>query len=76
MLDTIEDYTSIIITSDNCYIQYKSSHSFIHLQKLSNKLNIQIIRVYGIPGHGKNEVDCCSHGMLYTWTGNLAKSRI
>ena len=27
---------------------------------LSNKLNIQIIRVYGIPGHGKNEVDCCS----------------
>ena len=51
---------SIIITSDNFYVQYKSSHSFYHLQKLSNKLNIQIIRVYGIPGHGKNEVDCCS----------------
>ena len=48
----------ILLHSDNCAGQYKSSHHFFHIQELSNKLNITVIRVYGIGGHGKSEVDC------------------
>ena len=43
----------LLIESDNCSGQYKSSHHFFHLQSLSNQLNKIIIRLYGIAQHGK-----------------------
>ena len=47
----------IVIESDNCTAQYKSSEHFQSLIDLSTELDTQIIRVYGISGHGKGEVD-------------------
>ena len=47
----------IIIDSDNCASQYKSGLHFYHLQEISNNYDISVIRTYGIPGHGKGEVD-------------------
>ena len=47
----------LLIESDNCSGQYKSSHHFFHLQSLSNQLNKIIIHLYGIAQHGKGEVD-------------------
>ena len=49
------DYT--VIDSDNCSSQYKSGLHFYHLQ-ISNRYRTPILlRMYGIPGHGKGEVD-------------------
>jgi len=53
----IEPKTSLIITSDNCKGQYKSTQNFFDLQRLSNHYQCTIVRIYGIAGHGKNEVD-------------------
>ena len=47
----------IVIESDNCSSQYKSSAHFHSMQLLANKWNVNIIRVYGIAEHGKGEVD-------------------
>ena len=60
MLDSIivPEGGTLIITSDNCTCQYKSVQHFHHLQKLATELKTTIIRIYGIAGHGKNEVDC------------------
>ena len=55
-----EDVTNsdvVIIDSDNCASQYKSGLHFYHLQEISNNYVISVIRTYGIPGHGKGEVD-------------------
>ena len=46
-------------TSDNCTFLHKSVQHFHHLQKLATELKTTIIRIYGIAGHGKNEVDYC-----------------
>jgi hypothetical protein len=46
----------IIIESDNA-VQYKYTQHFHEIQKLSNRMNKTIIRVYGIAQHGKGEVD-------------------
>ena len=48
---------TVIITSDNCCSQYKSAKNFTDLQALADEFNIKIIRIYGVAGHGKNEVD-------------------
>ena len=48
---------TIIICSDNCSGQYKSAEHFHDLKTIADELKIDIIRIYGIPGHGKNEVD-------------------
>ena len=53
----IRDGTHIIIESDNCTGQYKSIQHFYHLQLLCNELNRLIIRLYGIAGHRKGEVN-------------------
>ena len=45
------------ISSDNCTSQYKSSQHFHDLQTIATKYNIRIIRIYGVAGHGKNEID-------------------
>ena len=55
--ENIENYDVIVIDSDNCASQYKSALSFYHLQEMSNVHNITIIRMYGVPGHSKGEVD-------------------
>ena len=53
----IPDDVIIIIESDNCSAQYKSSQHFSDMQDISNKYNKTLIQVYGIAGHGKGEVD-------------------
>ena len=55
--DGLNDSTTLVIESDNCSVQYKSARHFYHLQQLSNQTNKTIIRMYGIAGHGKGEVD-------------------
>ena len=53
-LDAVE---VIVIESDNCSNQYKSAQHFFHLQELANIFKKDIIRIHGIAGHGKGEVD-------------------
>ena len=48
---------AIIIHSDNCNSQYKSAKHFFGMQRLTDKLNQQVIHVFGVAGHGKGEVD-------------------
>ena len=59
----IQPGQTIIISSDNCTSQYKSSQHFHDLQVIATKYNVRRIRIYGIAGHGKNEIDtvggCC-----------------
>ena len=59
MFSTLEvpERIPIVIESDNCSGQYKSCQHFFHLQSLANQLNCDIVRMYGIAGHGKGEVD-------------------
>ena len=59
ILDKIEVIAgdTIIMSSDNCTAQYKSSQHFNDLKTIANVYKINIIRIYGIPGHGKNEID-------------------
>jgi hypothetical protein len=60
MLDTVDikdEMEYIIIESDNCCKQYKSAEHFYDLLCISNNTNKPIIRVFGIAGHGKGEVD-------------------
>ena len=59
MLDSFdfEESEYLIIESDNCAAQYKSSVHFESIQRLSDKYDIKIIRLFGIPEHGKGEVD-------------------
>ena len=47
----------VIIESDNCSSQYKSSQHFLDIQDITNTLGRQIIRLYRVAGHGKGEVD-------------------
>ena len=54
---TFGENTSVVITSDNCSGQYKCSKHFHHLQYLANKLELILIRFYGVACDGKNEVD-------------------
>ena len=55
--DGLNDSTTLVIESDNCSVQYKLARHFYHLQQLSNQTNKTIIRIYGIDGHDKVEVD-------------------
>ena len=57
MFAGVEEGTSVIVTSDNCSSQYKSAKNFDDLQRLADEFLITIIRIYGVAGHGKNEVD-------------------
>ena len=60
ILETITDQPTAdmcIVESDNCASQYKSAEHFYDIQSLSNESNMKIIRVFGVAGHGKGEVD-------------------
>jgi len=58
MLDSVEMIPEMcVIESDNCSSQYKSAQAFDDMQSISNKLNIPVIRIFSIAGHGKGEVD-------------------
>lgn len=50
-------HPSIIIESNNCSGQYKSSTHFHGIQKLVDKYQVPVVRIYGIPEHGKGKVD-------------------
>ena len=43
--------------SDNCTSQCKSAESFYDLPEISNGNEISILRVFGVPGHGKSDGD-------------------
>jgi len=53
----IPDDSVVIIESDNCSSQFKSGHHFVDMQELANQFQHKVIRVYGIAGHSKSEVD-------------------
>ena len=53
----IPEKSIIVIESDNCTSQYKSAQNFTDMQQISNKYNTTVIRLFGIAGHGKGEVD-------------------
>ena len=46
-----------VIESDNCTSQYKSAHHFHDIQAISDQIQIPIIKLYSVAGHGKGEVD-------------------
>ena len=46
-----------IIESNNCKSQYKCAAHFPDNQNVADTFNVTIIRVFGIPEHGKGEVD-------------------
>ena len=50
-------HSYIVIESDNCSVQYKSAQHFNNMQELADKYNTNLIRIFGIPEHGKGEVD-------------------
>ena len=56
----------VIIQSDNCSNQYKSSANFFDLQELSDRYKVPIVRIYGVAGHGKNEIDAVGRGAWVT----------
>ena len=51
------DGVPLVIESDNCTGQYKSTHHFYHIQSLANEYNRPIFCLYGIAIHGKEKVD-------------------
>ena len=59
--------STVLIQSDNCSSQYKSAHHFSHLQKLANSQQKEVLHLWSIAGHGKDEVD---------HTGGVAKIAI
>ena len=56
-VSTLPEDCYIVIESDNCASQYKSSSHFSSMQSLANEQNRPVIRVFGIAEHGKGEVD-------------------
>ena len=56
---------NVIITSDNCS-QHKSAKNFADLQLLSNEFNMTIVRISGVAGRSKNEVDSTAKIALRT----------
>ena len=47
----------IVTESDNCSYQYKSSAHFHGIQTLANKFQVNVIRIFNIGEHEKDEVD-------------------
>ena len=46
-----------MIESDNCTSQYKSAQHYHDLQEISTKYDRMLVRVFGIAGDGKGEID-------------------
>lgn len=66
-LNHLNNTDYVLVKSDNCRFQFKSAQNFFELQELSNQYDITIIRIFGIDGHGKSEVDS---------VGGIAKSSV
>ena len=54
-VNNMNSLDAVVIESDNCTAQYKSGKHFNNLQKLSNRLDKNIICLYRIVGHGKGK---------------------
>jgi hypothetical protein len=58
MLSSCNVNDKVIVTkSDNCAKDYKCAAHFDKLQRIEDSYNTTLIRIYGVPGHGKGEVD-------------------
>ena len=55
--DVCIDGKKILLHSDNCSAQYKCAAHFSKLQDMADSLGVTVVRMYGIAGHGKNEVE-------------------
>ena len=55
-VNNINSFDVVVIDSDNFTAQYKSAKHFNNLQKLSDRLDKNIIHLYKIAGHRKCEV--------------------
>ena len=55
-VNNMNSFDAVVIEFDNCTAQYKSVKYFNDLQKVSNRLDKNIIHLYGIAGHGKGKV--------------------
>ena len=62
----IKECDTLLLESD-CKSQYKWSEHFDGISSIANKYNINIVRVFGVAGHGKGEVD---------YVGGIAKVTI
>ena len=51
------DLSNVVIESDNCSGQYKSSPHFHGMQEIVNRYNIPVIWIYGIAEHRKGEIN-------------------
>ena len=51
------------LLTDNCVSQYKCLHTFALTRNLAIENNLNIVRIYGPPGHGKGEVDSAGGGV-------------
>lgn len=51
------DHTALVWETDNCSNQGKSAEHFEDCQQLADQWIRTIIRLWGIAGHGKGEVD-------------------
>jgi hypothetical protein len=63
--DIIQGYPvnkALVVRSDNAQ-HFKSAENFDDLQQISNKLGKTVVRVFGIAGHGKGEIDSCGGHM-------------
>ena len=56
IIKAVPGQSQYVVRSENAQ-HFKSAESFHHLQELANELSADIIRVYGIAGHGKGEID-------------------
>ena len=52
----MNSFNAVVIQSDNFAAQYKSAKHFNDLQKLCNRLDNNIIHLYGIEDHGRGKV--------------------
>ena len=55
-VNKINSFDVVVIDSENSTAQYKSAKHFNNLQKLSNRLDKNIIHLYEVARHGKGEV--------------------
>ena len=53
----------LVLCSDNCSVQYKCAKAFASYRQLAMDHQLDIIRTYGVPQHGKGEVDAAGGGV-------------
>lgn len=66
---------SLVLRSDNAS-NFKCAEAFHDMQKFANKYDITLVRVYGIAGHGKSEVDSCGGHLKTPARKHIAKGNI